>query len=96
MQIKPLSDHILVKPMPEKERTKGGILIPETADKSSPEQGTIIAVGPGKCSSSGERIPIEVKEGDHVLFSKYGPTEIEIENEKYLIVSADDVLAILG
>jgi len=96
MQIKPLSDHILIKPTLEDEKTKGGIFIPETADKSSPEEGTVIAVGPGKRLVSGERSPMEVKDGDHVLFSKYGPTEIKIEEEKYLIVSADDILAILG
>lgn len=95
MKIQPLSDHVLIKPVPEEEKTKGGIFMPETADKASPEQGTVIAVGPGKHLSSGENSPMEVKEGDHVLFSKYGPTEIKIEDEKYLIVSADDVLAIL-
>ena len=96
MQIKPISDHILIKPTLDKEKTKGGIFIPETADKSSPEEGIVIAVGPGKRLPSGEKNPIEVKEGDHVLFSKYGPTEIKIEDEKYLIVYADDILAILG
>jgi len=95
MKIKPLSDHILVKPVEEEEKTKSGILLPETAEKERPEQGIIIAVGPGKTTSSGKIVPIGVKAGQKVLFTKYGPTEIKIENKKYLIAKEEDILAIL-
>lgn len=95
MKTQPLSDHILIEPLPEKEKTKSGLLIPSTATKDAPEQGKIIAVGPGKRLSSGKREPLEVKIGDNVLFSKYGPIEIEIEGKKYLIAKAEDILAII-
>ena len=93
MRIQPLSDHILIEPLPEKEKTKSGLLIPASAEKEMPEQGTVIAVGPGKRLSSGKIIPVEVKVGEKVLFSKYGPTEIEVEGKKYLIAKAEDILA---
>jgi len=95
MKIQPLSDHILIEPLPEKEKTKSGLLLPATATKDTPEQGTVIAVGPGKKLSSGKRESLEVKNGDKVLFSKYGPIEMEIEGEKYLIAKAEDILAII-
>ncbi len=95
MKIKPLSDHILIEPIKEEERTKTGILLPETIDKERPEQGKVIAVGPGKKLSSGKRVPIEVKEGDIVLFTKYSPSEIKVEDKEYLIAKEEDILAIL-
>lgn len=95
MQIKPLSDHILIEPIKEEERTKTGILLPETAEKERPEQGKVVAVGPGKKNSKGEFIKLEVKAGDTVLFTKYGPTEIKVEDKEYLIAKAEDILAIL-
>ncbi len=95
MKIKPLSDHILIEPMRQEEKTKTGILLPETAEKEKPEQGKVIAVGPGKKTSSGKIIPLEVKKGDIVLFTKYGPTEIKINDKEYLIAKEDDILAIL-
>ena len=95
MQIKPVSDHILIEPIKEEEKTKTGILLPDTADKERPEQGKVIAVGAGKKDKKGNRIPLEVKSGDKVLFTKYGPTEIKIDNKEYLIAKEEDILAIL-
>ncbi|MCK4355178.1 co-chaperone GroES [Candidatus Parcubacteria bacterium] len=95
MTIKPLSDHILIEPIAQEEKTKSGILLPDTADKESPEQGKVIAVGPGRKDESGNIVPMEVKEGDTVLFTKYGPNEIKIEDKEYLIAKQEDILAIL-
>lgn len=95
MQIKPLADHILIEPIKEEEKTKTGILLPETAEKERPEQGRVIAVGPGKKNSKGEFIKLEVKEGDKVLFTKYGPNEIKVDEKEYLIAKEEDILAIL-
>ena len=95
MQIKPISDHILIEPIKEEEKTKTGILLPDTADKERPEQGKVIAVGAGKKDKKGNRIPLEVKPGDKVLFTKYGPNEIKIDNKEYLIAKEEDILAIL-
>jgi chaperonin GroES len=95
MNIKPLSDHILIEPAKEEEKTKTGIFLPQTAEKERPEQGKIIAVGPGKTTSSGKIIPINVKIGDKVFFTKYGPNEIKIEGKDYLIAKEEDILAII-
>lgn len=95
MQIKPISDHILIEPIKEEEKTKTGILLPETSEKERPEQGNVIAVGPGKKNSKGDFIKMEVKEGDKVLFTKYGPDTIKIEEKEYLIAKESDILAIL-
>lgn len=95
MKIKPLSDHILIEPMKQEEKTKTGILLPETAEKDKPEQGRVMAVGPGRKTSSGKVIPLEVKEGDIVLFTKYGPNEVKIDDKEYLIAKEEDILAIL-
>ncbi|OGZ24110.1 MAG: co-chaperone GroES [Candidatus Nealsonbacteria bacterium RIFCSPLOWO2_01_FULL_43_32] len=95
MNIKPLSDHILIEPIKEEEKTKSGILLPETAEKEKPEQGQVIAVGPGKKDETGKFIPLEVKAGDKVLFTKYGPNEIKIDNKEYLIAREEDILAII-
>jgi len=96
MKIKPLSDHILIEPVPKEEKTKTGIFLPETAEKERPEQGKVIAVGPGRKTSAGKIIPLEVKKGDKVLFTKYGPNEIKVDNKEYLIAKEEDILAILG
>lgn len=95
MQIKPLSDHILIEPIKEEEKTKSGILLPETADREKPEQGKVIAVGPGKKNDEGKVIPLEIKPGQKVLFTKYGPSEIKVDNKEYLIAKEEDILAIL-
>jgi chaperonin GroES len=94
MNIKPLSDHVLIEPITIEEKTKSGILIPGTAEKERPEQGRVIAVGPGQ-TRAGKIIPMQVKMGDKVLFSKYGVNEIKIEDKEYLIAEQKDILAII-
>jgi chaperonin GroES len=94
MKIKPLGDRIIVKRLEEEERTKGGIIIPDTA-KEKPQQGKVIAIGPGKLNEKGERLPMEVKENDKILFGKYAGTEVKIGDEEYLIIHQDDVLGII-
>jgi chaperonin GroES len=95
MNIKPLSDHVLIEPIKEEEKTKAGILLPDTAEKEKPEQGKIIAVGPGRKTSSGKIVALDVKPGDKVLFTKYGPTEIKVDSKEYLIARQEDILAII-
>lgn len=95
MKIKPLSDHILIKQTPEEQKTESGILLPETAEKEKPEQGKVIEVGPGRNTASGKVVPISVKAGDKVIFTKYGPSEIKVEGKEYLIAKEEDILAIL-
>jgi chaperonin GroES len=95
MQIKPLEDRVLIEPISQEEKTKSGIVLPDTADKEKPEQGKVIAVGPGRIDSSGKRIPTDIKKGDVVLFTKYGPSEIKINNKEYLIAKEEDILAII-
>ena len=95
MNIKPLSDHLLIEPLPFEEKTKAGIFLPESIEKEKSEQGKIVAVGPGKKLVSGNIIPLSVKVGDKVLFTKYGPNEIKIEGREYLIAREEDILAIL-
>jgi chaperonin GroES len=95
MNIKPLADYVLIEPVTAEEKTKSGIFLPETAEKERPEQGTVVAVGSGKKTSSGEIIPLEVKVGNKVLFTKYGPNEIEVDGKEYLIAREEDILAIL-
>ncbi len=95
MNIKPLSDHILIEPITQEEKTKSGIFLPQTAEKERPEQGKVVAVGPGKRLPSGKRVALEVKKGNTVLFTKYGPSEIKVNNKEYLIAKEEDILAIL-
>jgi len=95
MNIKPLSDHILIEPIKEEEKTKGGIFLPETASKEKSETGKVIAIGPGKKTDDGKIVPLSVKPGDKVLFSKYGPNEIKVEEKEYLIATESDILAII-
>ena len=94
MNIKPLSDHVLIEPIKEEEKTKSGILLPDTVEKERPEQGKVIAVGPGK-NISGKIVPLEVKPGDKVIFTKYGPSEIKVDGKEYLIAKEEDILAII-
>ena len=93
--IKPLEDRILVRPEEGEETTASGIVIPDTA-KEKPQEGMVLAVGEGKRSDTGDLIPMDVKEGDKVIYSKYGGTEIKVDGEELLILSARDVLAIVG
>ena len=95
MIIKPLSDHILIEPVKEEEKTASGIFLPDTAQKEKPEQGMVIAVGDGKKTDDGKIVPVSVKAGQKVLFTKYGPTEIKVEGKEYLIASESDILAII-
>ena len=94
MKIKPLSDRVLVVGIEEKEKTTGGIIIPDTA-KEKPQEGKVVAVGPGKCDENGKRIPLEVKKNDRVLFSKYAGNEIKIDGVGHLIMREDDILGVL-
>ncbi|MGH2530250.1 MAG: co-chaperone GroES [Actinomycetota bacterium] len=91
--LKPLEDRIVVKPQEEEETTVSGIVIPDTA-KEKPQEGKVVAVGPGRFEE-GQRVPVDVKAGDSVIYSKYGGTEVKVEGEEYLILSARDVLAVV-
>jgi chaperonin GroES len=93
MKIRPLQDRILVKRIDEEEKTKGGIIIPDTA-KEKPSEGKVIAVGNGKVREDGTVQPLDVKRGDRILFSKYSGTEVTIEGEEHLIIREDDVLGV--
>jgi len=94
MKLRPLQDRILVQRVKEEEKTKGGIIIPDTA-KEKPAEGKVVAVGKGKLSEEGKRIALEVKKGDRILFGKYSGNEIKIEGEEYLIMREDDVLGVI-
>jgi len=94
MNLKPLADRVIIKAIPSEERTKGGIIMPDTA-KEKPQQGEVVAVGPGKFEK-GERIPMEVKVGDRVIYSKYAGTEVKIDGEEYLILRESDIQAIIN
>ncbi len=94
MKVRPLQDRIIVKRVEGEEKSKGGIIIPDTA-KEKPQEGKVVAVGKGKVTDDGKLQPLDVKKGDRVLFSKYAGTEINIDGEEHLIVREDDVLGIL-
>lgn len=92
--IKPLADRVVVKPLEVEEKTASGIVLPDTA-KEKPQQGEVVAVGPGRLLDNGQRAPMEVKVGDKVIFSKYAGTEVKIEGQEYLILNERDILAIV-
>jgi len=94
MNLKPLADRVIIKPAPAEEKTKGGIILPDTA-KEKPMQGEVIAVGPGKVTEDGKTIPLEVKVGDKVLYGKYSGTEVTIDDTEYLIMRESDIFAII-
>lgn len=94
MKVKPIGDRVFVKPLEAEEVTKSGIVIPDTA-KEKPQKGKVLAVGSGKVLENGQRIPLEVKEGDIVLFAKYAGTDIKAEGEDFLILSERDILAVI-
>lgn len=91
-KLQPLGDRILVKPIPREEVTKGGIVLPDTA-KEKPQEGKVLAVGPGKMTDDGKRIPLDVKVGDTVIYAKYGGTEIKEDDEELIILRESDILA---
>jgi len=94
MNVRPLHDRIIVKRLEEEEKTKGGIIIPDTA-KEKPFEGRVVAVGDGKIKEDGTKIPMELKKGNRVLFAKYAGTDIKIDGEDHLIMKEDDVLAVI-
>ena len=93
MKVKPLQDRVLIKRVEEETKTKGGIIIPDTA-KEKPQEGKVLAVGKGKLSEDGKLHPLDVKKGDRVLFNKYSGTEVNVDGEEHLIIREEDVLAI--
>ena len=94
LNLKPLADRIVVEPVEKEEMTASGIILPETA-KEKPQEGTVLAVGPGRTDDAGKRVPMDVKTGDIVLYAKYGGTEIKLDDRKLLILKESDVLAIV-
>ena len=94
MKIRPMNDRVLVTRIREEHKTSGGLIIPDTA-KEKPQEGNVIAAGPGKRDDSGKRVPLAVKKGDRVLFSKYAGTEIKIDGQEHIFMREDDILAIL-
>jgi chaperonin GroES len=94
MKVRPLHDRVIVKRVEEEEKTKGGIIIPDTA-KEKPIEGKVIAVGKGKVLDNGQQVPLEVKKGDRVLFAKYAGTDIKIDGEEHLIMREDDIIAVV-
>ncbi len=95
MKLKPLSDRVIIKPLPAEEKTKGGIIVPDTA-KEKPVMGEVVAVGPGKRGDDGKIVPMEVKAGDKVLYGKYSGTEVTVDGEEYLIMRESDIFALSG
>lgn len=94
MKLKPLGDRVVVKPIEQDEKTPGGIVLPDTA-KEKPQRGEVLAVGNGKLLDNGERVPLDVKVGDKILYAKYGGTEVKLGGETYLILRENDILAIV-
>jgi chaperonin GroES len=93
--IRPVGDRVVVKPVAKEEVTRSGIVIPDTA-KEKPQQGIVIAVGTGRLLDTGERAPMDVREGDRVLYAKYGGTEFVLEDDEYLVLRENDILAVIG
>jgi chaperonin GroES len=94
-QIKPLGDRVVVKAMPREEVTRSGIVLPDTA-KEKPQEGKIVAVGPGRVTEDGKRVPVEVKEGDVVIYAKYAGSEVKLDDEELLILGEKDILAVIS
>ncbi|MCR4311717.1 MAG: co-chaperone GroES [Candidatus Uhrbacteria bacterium] len=95
MKLKPLGNHIVVKTVKKEAVTASGIIIPETAEKERPEQGVVVAVGPGKLLENGTRQIVDLKEGDNIVFKKYSPDEVKLGDDTFLVLSSDDVMAIV-
>ncbi len=94
--LKPLHDHLIVKAISDEQATKAGIILPDTVDKERSEKGEVIAVGPGKMSESGKRLEMSVKVGDKILFKKYAPNQVKIDDQEYLIIEESEVLAVIS
>lgn len=94
MKIKPMNDRVLVLRVPEEQKTAGGIIIPDTA-KEKPQEGKVVSTGPGKVGDDGKRVPLEVKKGDRILFSKYAGTEIKVDGVEHVFMREDDILGVL-
>ena len=94
-KLTPLGDRVVIKPEPLEEKTRSGIVLPDTA-KEKPSEGTVVAVGPGRTLDNGQRIAVEVKIGDKIIYSKYGGTEVKLESEDFIILQERDILAIKG
>ena len=95
MNIKPLGDRVIVKPLAEDEITASGIVLPDTVDKEKPEQGEVVAVGPGKRLDNGEIVPVSVKVGDKVVFRQYSPDEIKVDGDEVLVISESDIIGLI-
>ncbi len=95
VKLRPLNDKVIIKPIREDEKTKAGIVLPDTVEKEKPEKGEVIAVGPGKLLENGQRAPMSVKVGDKVIFKKYSPDEIKINKEEYLVIDESDIIGII-
>lgn len=95
MNLRPLHDRVLVRRLEDKETMRGGIIIPDSA-KEKPQQAEVVAAGNGKMLDNGERVPVDVKAGDHILFGKYSGSDIKIDGEEYLILREDEILGVLG
>ncbi len=96
MNLRPLADRVIVRASSKEEKTASGIILPDTVDKERPEQGEVIAVGPGKYSEAGMRVAMDIKVGDTVVFKKYAPDEVKIGDEEYLVVAESDIMAVIG
>lgn len=95
MKLKPLGDRLIVEPVNSDEVTKSGIILPDTVDKEKPEKGKVLAIGPGKLLENGTRLPLEVKVGDVVIFKKYSPDEVKVDDKDYLVLSESDIMAVV-
>ncbi len=95
MNLRPLSDKVIVTASTKEEKTASGLVLPDTASKERPEQGTVIAVGPGRFDEDGERMPMSVKVGDKVMFKKYSPDEVKVDGKDYLVLSESDIIAVI-
>ncbi len=95
MNLRPLADRVIVRASSKEEKTASGIILPDTVDKERPEQGEVIAVGPGKLSDSGTRVAMDIKVGDTVVFKKYAPDEVKIGDDEYLVLSESDIMAVI-
>ena len=95
VSIKPLGDRYLVEPVKEEQKSKGGIILPDSVSKEKPEEGKIVAVGTGKMSDEGKIVPLTLKKGDRVLFTKYAPHDIKVEGKDYLVIKEEDILAVI-